>query len=109
MKIHFIREQDGPVERELKAELSELFGKNRAIQAAYLELADYQDGTEPNVVLCLRSDRDRSHDSQVVGQIERIFEEMFSFTEHLDVSFIDASTEIRLQQVCKPFYSEASS
>jgi hypothetical protein len=103
MKIHFLGEQDGASEQELKQKLVELLSGVKIIKAAYLAIADYQDGSAPSIVLCLRSER--GADTELVGSIGEIFSSMFNAEEHLDVLFANENEENELREVCRPFYS----
>jgi SseB protein C-terminal domain len=99
----FRGEQDGPIERALKAELTELFNNLKTIELAYLAIATYEGDVESTVVLCLRS-ASNTDDPEIVAKIGGIFHKMFSEPEGLDVFFLDEESEHELMRVCSPFY-----
>jgi hypothetical protein len=53
-KVHFICEQDGVPERELKERLVKVFDNQEAVDLAYLATIQYSDEDDYSVALCLR-------------------------------------------------------
>ena len=98
----FIAEQDGPSERDLKAHFVDLFRQESVVERAYLALAEHGDGTGVHVTLAIKSSR--GEDPSLLRKLMRIFAEMFSSREHLDVISIREDEERQLQDVCAPFY-----
>jgi type III secretion system (T3SS) SseB-like protein len=97
-----LREQDGPVERELKNHLVALFHREESIRAAYLVQVAYADDQENAVALCLRADPP-NHDA--IGKIGQIFSTLLGAHEHLDILFLDDATEAQLAGSCGAFWS----
>ena len=95
--------QDGDAERELKAELGEIFRSSGNVERAYLARVEYEDSDSSDVALCLVT----AEDVALVKQVEGLFRRQFSRDEHLDVLFISAVDEAKLQEVCRPFFNGA--
>jgi hypothetical protein len=83
--VSFVCEQDGPVERELKAKLISLFEHSPAVEIGYLVRVQYEKGLQ-HVALCLKqSGGSKEKISRDVGQE---FAAMFNSKEHLDILFL---------------------
>jgi hypothetical protein len=102
--IHFVGEQDGAVERELKTKLSELFATRQQVQRAYLVRVRY--GNEPaiNVALALIAS---AQQEELVAEVGQLFHSMFGIGQHLDVMFASPAQETRISAVCRQFFREA--
>jgi hypothetical protein len=98
--IQFLSEQDGPIERQFKAELLPALrraGANRA----YLARATFQGSAQSGVVLCLAARESLS----LVNEVSAIFGTIFGPHEHVDIVFIaDGTQEAALAAVCPPFF-----
>jgi hypothetical protein len=103
----FLSEQDGPSERVLKEQLSLYFDTDKRISAAYLARADLGNIKGETVVLCLRVDTDQRDD--FVSNVGIIFSNLFNADEKLDIMFLTSEDEMRLGEVCGPFYLQATS
>ena len=101
-QVRFIAEQDGAIEQKFKQKLTDLFQDRKTITKAYLAAADYGTPTTFTVALCLRASP--SPDRALVKSVSTVFASIFSSAEHLDIIFIDEEQEMRLMQVCCPFY-----
>ncbi len=102
-RIQFLREQDGPPERNLKAAFSKLFEAHPPLQKAYLARVQYDEGPETPVALCLVSDTPR--DLHLVETIRKTFKSFFKAGTHLDILLLSAPDVPRLEHVCRPFYT----
>lgn len=102
--IRFICEQDGQPEQRLKRELSDLFVRDKKVSIAYLVRIGFDVSDEYLVALCLRVDSGRK--LRRVKKVAKVFSKIFGADQHLEIMFLDESTETRLQQVCSPFYSK---
>jgi SseB protein C-terminal domain len=100
--VRFLKEHDGPPERELKGRLIELLQREETIRAAYLAQVVYAGNQTPVVALCLRADRP---DRDVVGKVGEIFSSMFVARQHLDILFLDDGQEAQLAGCCRAFWS----
>ena len=65
--------------------------------------AAYGDGEE-GVVLALR--RLRPPDGTLAAAIGKVFADLCSTNEHLDIVFLSAEHERRMSSVCRPFWPE---
>ena len=98
----FLSEQDGPSERVLKEQLSLYFDTDLRIAAAYLARADLGNINGETIVLCLRVDTDERDD--FVSNVGITFSNLFNADEKLDIIFLTPEDEMRLGEVCAPFY-----
>src|SRR5271169_1108199 len=103
MEISFVGEQDGPVERELKADLTNLFRNESGVEVAYLATGYHGDNPSPDVFLCLLRE-DKLGDADLVAKIGEIFSRIFSSDQHVDVFFFDRADEHEIRDVCRAFY-----
>lgn len=103
-QIKFIGEQDGVVERELKAKLNNVFLQSSDSIRAYLVRVQYSNSTEINVTLCIKSDND--FNETLLGECSRIFESIFKRGEHLDILYITDAQERKIRELCCPFYTD---
>lgn len=101
--IRFLGEQDGSPERELKAQLTEIFRGNRKINCAYLARVEY-DKKSPAVALCLGFPLEP--DRVLAERVGDIFASLFGRHEHLDIVFLCETQEAQLLRVCKPFFKQ---
>jgi hypothetical protein len=99
---HFVGEQDGIPERELKSQLIRIFESDLLVWKAYLARADFGAGTGVRVVLCLR--RTTGPDKRLVARIAKTFASLFRSSDALDILFIDSDQERELDKLCPPFY-----
>lgn len=84
MNVQFLREHDGKPERVLKAQLIECFRR------AYL--AQTSSGDQLSVTLCLKTKH--GPDESLVREIGAIFAGIFVVQEHLDILFLDETTNV---------------
>lgn len=102
ISIKFVSEQDGPVEREIKNELINIFINHKKPVRAYLALVEYDDSGQQHVCLCIQTDG--IEDSSLMQQCFAVFKKMFSVNEHMDFMFLTNEMETVLRNVCCPFY-----
>jgi hypothetical protein len=100
--VTFVGEQDGDVERELKAEIVAEFTASPSVRRAYLALVRYGESPDVNVALCVFGPPE---DVQLVDACAARFRAMFGPTEHLDTLFLDPQQDSEVARVCKPFFS----
>jgi hypothetical protein len=102
-RVLFLGEQDGVVERELKAYLVEhCFASQRAVSSAYLARVSYQETPGPAVALCLWGGKENA--AAIVESIGAAFRRQFNAAEHLDIFFMDELQRQAIDKVAKPFY-----
>jgi hypothetical protein len=99
---HFLGEQDGPPEQDLKNKLVILFGQLRLLNIAYLAVVRYGDAASSNVALCVRGQPGQNRMFAERGG--RVFASVFGSHEHLDVIWLTAEQESSVAKVCRPFY-----
>lgn len=100
--VNFIGEQDGPPERELKTELTALFGQMRFVRTAYLARIRYGEAGTVQVALCVRGQPGQYR--MFAERVGRVFGPMFGTHEHLDVIWLTPEEESVLAKICHPFY-----
>ncbi|NOY84049.1 MAG: enhanced serine sensitivity protein SseB [Nitrospirae bacterium] len=101
--IHFLAEQTGVSENELKEALVKLFQSQKRAVRAYLAQIEYDKKNETNVALCIWFEyRD---DEKLASDVSSIFRRMFGPHEHLDILFLNKQQETALRKVCCPFFS----
>jgi hypothetical protein len=100
--VTFVGEQDGDVERQLKAEFVAGFAAFPTVRRAYLALVRYDQSPDVNVALCVFGS---SVDVRLVNACAARFRAMFGPSEHLDTLFLNPQQDCELARVCKPFFS----
>ena len=105
-EIAFLGEQDGPVERELKAKFSQCFSRNLYVNAAYLVRVRYGRSPEIKVALCLEAPEEMA--PAIVEELGSEFREMFNSRESLDIMFLSEERKRAVTAVAKPFYQQHS-
>jgi SseB protein C-terminal domain len=103
-KLRFVCEQDGEIERHLKAKLAKCLEENPNIEIAYLARVEYDARVPSSVALCLRSTSGEP-DLFVIDKVNAVFSPMFGLHEHLDVLFLNPELEKRVSSACRPFYT----
>jgi len=102
-KVKFLGEQDGPVERTIKAQWSAILSACPEIRRAFLVRASYEGSNEMHVVLALCS---RASADQTLLEALRVpYAEIFHRDCPLDMVFADSSQESHIEKVCAPFYA----
>ena len=101
-RVHYIREQDGAPERELKAALSKTFDSYAGVTKAYLVQVKYDESAETSVSLCLQS---TAREMKLVDGMRTAFKSLFRLGEHLDIMFVTPAEAQRIETVCPPFFT----
>jgi hypothetical protein len=102
-KVKFLGEQDGPVERTIKAQWSAILSARPEIRRAFLVRASYEGSNEMHVVLALCS---RASADQTLLEALRVpYAAIFHRDCPLDMVFANASQESHIEKVCPPFYA----
>jgi hypothetical protein len=100
--IHFICEQDGSPERDLKAQWRPLLIASPEVRVAYLVRVTYGDDKTEHVLLALRSTGPL--DADLAFSLRAPFADEFNRETSLDIAHVSADQESRIVQVCSPFY-----
>ena len=100
--VDFVGQQAGPVEDELKSAFQQVFAVTPTVQSAFL--ARIYRGREPrqSVAVCIRSTI--GMDDKVEDRLSAIFKSRFRADQRLDFLFLMEEEEMRLREVCPPFY-----
>lgn len=102
-KVLFLCEQEGPSERLLKAELMPILATEPSISRAYLARIRFDKRGAIGVALCLSGKP--TAENELVENVGKIFASLgFGRSEHLDIIFLSDEEEIRIGEVCKPFF-----
>ena len=119
ISIDFICEQNGEVECDFKSAVSGLVNKLGCKARAYLARVYYSQEhsfgpklvdecristqtNQPHVALCFSSEGDHQG---LMGGATKIFKDIFSTNEHLDIIFLDDNQERNIRKVCCPFHT----
>ena len=102
--LRFVAEQDGEVERELKAKWAAIFAKSAGVTRAFLARTTSGGGGEPNVTLCI-CPRSAQADT-LVQEVARPVRETLGSDQHLDIVFLSAAQEAEVSQVARPFFPQ---
>ena len=106
-RIHFVAEQDGIPERQLKAALTKVFDRFQSIDKAYLARVSHDESTETSVTLCLYSTQNVR--LPLVEAMKQSFAALFNKDQHLDMLIVRSPQVPQLEAVCRPFYSQKQS
>jgi hypothetical protein len=101
-KALFLGEQDGTIERELKAKLIDCFRSNPNVSLAYLVRVSYTETLTPQVALCIRGGKESA--AELVGCAGKAFKSLFRPTVHLDIWFLTEDQLNDIEHVAMPFY-----
>jgi hypothetical protein len=101
-RIHFLGEQDGPPEQDLKRQLSDYLGCEHQIKRAYLVQIAHDTTSTPKVALCLVGEQ--TNIRQVVQCVGTIFKELFPTAESIEVLFLNELQKTEVNLVARPFY-----
>ena len=104
-EIQFVGEQDGPVEREIKARWRSIFEATPLVRCAYLAVATYDQAATFQPVLCVA--HARGQDVALVDTLSEPFREQFHRSQALDILFLRQEQEEQLRKVCRSFYDRA--
>jgi len=101
-QLHFLGEQDGPPEQELKKQLTAFLGGAHWVRVAYLARVTYEDKGCATVALCVRGQPGQAR--VFAERVGRVFASIFGSHEHLDIIWLAPEQEAALMQVCQPFF-----
>jgi len=104
-KITFIAEQDGSVERTLKARWLPILAAHPEIRRAFLVRATYEGQQNVHVVLALCSNG--LGDVKLLESLRVPYAAVFSRNCPLDIPFVTSTQESEIEGVCPPFYTRA--
>ena len=98
--LQFVGEQDGPVERKLKAGLVEVMRVDTNVMRGYL--ARVMSDGEPEVALCLVTRGGQVE--PLVRRVHAVFAGIFSAANHLDIVVLGPEQQAQIDVVCRAFY-----
>jgi hypothetical protein len=103
-QITFLSDQDGSIERELKAGWVDYLKSDIHVTLACLARVRYGNSSEEKVALCLRADT--AERRALVERLSADFRRLFKTTQSLDIIFLSPEQLSRLLKVAKPFYEQ---
>jgi len=103
--VHFIGEQSGEAEAELKRRWAELLADRSGVASAYLARVRYGESPETSVALCIRV-ADAASAKTAMGRCAALFVSRFGSDQALDILILAASQEAMLRSVCAPFFRD---
>ena len=101
--VEFLAEQDGVPERELKEALRPVLLGHAPAKRAYLAVIRYSGDPDHHVALCLASELN-SDVKTLVRECADVFVSLFRSDIHLDTILVNGVQELRLKNVCWPFF-----
>jgi len=101
-KVRFVGEQDGPVERDLKAKWLPILRTAPQIRSAFLVRCSY-DQDDQHVVLAICSAG--GPDLRLLEALRVPYALAFHRSCPLDMMFATAAQEALIRDVCPPFYA----
>jgi hypothetical protein len=102
-QITFIGEQDGPVERTIKARWLPILSAHVEVRRAFLVRATYEGQNGVHVVLALCSNA--GADLKLIEALRVPYAAIFSRDCPLDMGFVTSTQESEIERVCSPFYT----
>lgn len=106
-KITFVAEQDGAVERTVKARWLPILEAHPELRRAFLVRAAYEGQQNVHVVLALCSNG--SGDLKLIRALREPYAAIFSRNCPLDMVFVTSTQESEIARVCPPFYTATAS
>jgi hypothetical protein len=102
--LRFVAEQDGDVERELKAKWIAILSRHKGVTRAFLARASSGERAEPSVMLCIcpRSAQDHALVQELAGPVRQTL----STDHHLDIVFLNSRDEAEVSRVAQPFFPQ---
>lgn len=104
-KVTFAAEQDGAVERTLKARWLPILAAHPEIRRAFLVRAAYEGQQDVHVVLALCSNSPANE--KLADALHVPYATLFSRNCPLDMAFVTSAQESEIERVCLPFYTGA--
>lgn len=104
--IDFVGQQAGPAEDGLKAAFREVLVATPTVHSAYLARIYRGNASTQTVALCIRSAI--GVDDKLEERLLVIFKQRFRHDQQLDVLFLIEDDELRLREVCPPFFERHS-
>ena len=101
--ISFLGEQDGPVERQVKARWLPILSAQPQIRRAFLVRASYDGQSGVHVVLALCSNA--GADLTLIKSLRVPYAEIFHRDCPLDMAFVSSAQESKIAEVCPAFYT----
>lgn len=113
-QVHFVAEQDGAPERELKERLAATL-RPLGVRRAYLAVVAYADEKPPrsvgvnhepatSVALCVTLQDGAAEKQDIVQRATADFSALFGQHQHMDIIFLTDQQELALARICRPFY-----
>ena len=102
-QVKFLGEQDGPVERTVRARWLPILSANPQIRRAFLVRASYEGPNDVHVVLALCSNG--GPDLNLIEALRVPYAAIFSRDCPVDMVFVSATQESQIERVCPPFYT----
>jgi hypothetical protein len=99
----FLGEQDGPVERTIKAKWLPILSARAEIRRAFLVRASYEGSKDVHVVLALCSKG--GSDLSLIEALRVPYAAVFHCDCPLDMVFANSAQESQIERVCPPFYT----
>lgn len=108
LELTYLGEQVGALELDLSTRLSSVFGDRfPTIHRAYLARAIVKGADREGVVLAI-ADGGGSKRDEIIQTVAAVFASRFNVDQALDVVFVSSADEVRIGEVCRPFFESQS-
>jgi type III secretion system (T3SS) SseB-like protein len=105
LRVRFLCEQDGPIERVIKGRWSPIFAANPEVRRAFLVRAAYETETDQHVILAICSSS--GPDPRLLKSLQEPYQAIFHRDCPLDMVFVTTAQEAQIENVCPAFYTAA--
>jgi hypothetical protein len=102
--VDFVGQQSGPAEDELQAAFCEVLASTPTVQSAYLARIYRGRAPQASVAVCIRSSI--GVDDKLEERLSAVFRSRFRPDQSLDFLFLLPEEELRVRDVCPPFYEQ---
>jgi len=101
--VQFLMDQDGPMERTIKAKLSEFFTDMLQVEEAYFARLAYSGGVQ-GVALCVYGTTELDHAMLLQGVSNVYGRIVQNATQSLPTIFLTPAQKVDIAKVCHPFF-----
>jgi len=105
--VQFLMDQDGPMERTIKAKLSEFFADALQVEQAYFVRVSYP-GSVQGVALCVYGTPELDHEMVLKGVANVYGRIVQSAPQGLHTIFLTPAQKVDIAKVCHAFFSRTT-
>jgi hypothetical protein len=101
--VQFLMDQDGPMERTIKAKLAELFGDVLQVEEAYFVRVAYPGGVQ-GVALCVYGTPELDHELLLKGVANVYHRIVQNAPQALPTIFLTPAQKVDIAKICHAFF-----